>query len=94
MFFIVDGNKANSFQCLMNVLQEGKFKEKVNANERMLVHGEHRGVGYSVFLKEQNRGKRDSQWLFVEILRNMVPAFKPNYVFVRTSDVYIILTES
>jgi hypothetical protein len=80
MFFIVDGNKANSFQSLMTVLNGKPFNERVPPNERALHHGVYEGIGWTVFLKEQNRGKRDSQWLFVEILRCMV--FKPSFVLV------------
>lgn len=57
-------------------------KGKVKPNERALEHGIYKGVGWSVFLKEQNRGKRDSQWLFVELLRNIIPQFKPPFVLV------------
>lgn len=53
---------------------------KAANNERQIRHGTYEGVAYTVFLKEQNRGKRDSQWLFVEILRTML--HKPTYVFV------------
>lgn len=57
--------------------------DNLKPNERTLEHGVYNGIGYSVFLKEQNRGKRDSQWLFVELLRNIIPQFKPPFVFVR-----------
>lgn len=101
VMFIVDGNKSNSFQRLMSVLNNKEFEGNfhiqnrmftdivcfrilvsLKANQRILVDGIYENVGYSVFLKEENRGKRDSQWLFVEIIRNMMPEFKPNYVLV------------
>jgi hypothetical protein len=46
--------------------------DEVKQNQRVLEHGVYQSVPYSVFLKEENRGKRDSQWIFVELLRNMV----------------------
>lgn len=48
--------------------------------------GTFKGVGYSILLKEQNRGKRDSQWIFVELLRNIMPQFKPPFVLFVDSD--------
>jgi len=86
VMFIVDGNKSNSFQRLMSVLNNKEFEVSLKANQRILVDGIYENVGYSVFLKEENRGKRDSQWLFVEIIRNMMPEFKPNYVLFVDSD--------
>jgi hypothetical protein len=90
MFFIVDGNKANSFENLMECLTKNTFDEPVPSHHRILKHGVYEGIPYSVFLKEENRGKRDSQWLFVELLRNMIPEFAPQYVFVSTVLYYFI----
>ena len=81
MFFIIDGNRGNSFQHCLSILNPD-FKGTPKPNERAIEHGSYKGIGYSVFLKEQNRGKRDSQWLFVELLRNIIPQFKPPFVFV------------
>eukprot|EP01114_Cavostelium_apophysatum_P009296 TRINITY_DN223_c0_g1_i1.p1 TRINITY_DN223_c0_g1~~TRINITY_DN223_c0_g1_i1.p1 ORF type:complete len:836 (+),score=267.36 TRINITY_DN223_c0_g1_i1:237-2744(+) len=86
MFFIVDGNKANSYENLMECLTKKPYAETVPAKHRILKHGVYDGIPYSVFLKEENRGKRDSQWLFVELLRNMIPEFAPTYVFFVDSD--------
>lgn len=86
MFFIVDGNKANSFENLMECLTKKPYTEPVPSKHRILKHGVYEGIPYSVFLKEENRGKRDSQWLFVELLRNMIPEFAPTYVFFVDSD--------
>jgi len=86
MFFIVDGNKAASFENLMECLLKKPYDEPVPPRTRLLKHGVYDGIPYSVFLKEENRGKRDSQWLFVELLRNMIPEFAPGYVFFVDSD--------
>lgn len=86
MFFIVDGNKACSFENLMECLLKKPYLDPVPAKHRILLHGVYEGIPYSVFLKEENRGKRDSQWLFVELLRNMIPEFAPTYVFFVDSD--------
>lgn len=86
MFFIVDGNKANSFENLMECLLKKPYDEPLPPKHRVLKHGVYEGIPYSVFLKEENRGKRDSQWLFVELLRNMIPEFAPTYVFFVDSD--------
>jgi hypothetical protein len=47
------------------VLEHGAYVPKDGPNKG-------KGIAWSVFLKEENRGKRDSQWLFIEIMRNMV----------------------
>jgi cellulose synthase/poly-beta-1,6-N-acetylglucosamine synthase-like glycosyltransferase len=86
MLFIVDGNKANSFENLMEVLLGQPWTEPVKSGTRVLESGVYAGVAWSVFLKEENRGKRDSQWLFVEIMRNLLPQFKPPFVFFVDSD--------
>jgi len=87
MLFIVDGNRDKSFESLMEVLQDGKqFEEIVPYGVQRLEQGVYRGVNYSVYLKDFNRGKRDSQWLFVEIMRNMIPTFKPPFCFFVDSD--------
>eukprot|EP01114_Cavostelium_apophysatum_P013196 TRINITY_DN3137_c0_g1_i1.p1 TRINITY_DN3137_c0_g1~~TRINITY_DN3137_c0_g1_i1.p1 ORF type:complete len:794 (-),score=191.04 TRINITY_DN3137_c0_g1_i1:1423-3804(-) len=87
MLFIVDGNKDGSFENLMEVLLDGKpFEDVVEKGVQRLEQGVYRGVNYSVYLKDANRGKRDSQWLFVEIMRNMIPTFKPPFCFFVDSD--------
>lgn len=87
MFFIVDGNRGNSFESLMSVLRpDVEWKGKVKEGERSLQHGIYNGIGWSVFLKEKNRGKRDSQWLFVELVRNVIPQFVPPFLLFIDSD--------
>jgi len=86
MLFIIDGNKGNTFQNVMELLLDGPYPDAVPAGKRILKHGVYQGIPYSVFLKEENRGKRDSQWLFVELLRNMIPEYSPEYVFFVDSD--------
>eukprot|EP01114_Cavostelium_apophysatum_P012633 TRINITY_DN2877_c0_g1_i1.p1 TRINITY_DN2877_c0_g1~~TRINITY_DN2877_c0_g1_i1.p1 ORF type:complete len:682 (+),score=155.55 TRINITY_DN2877_c0_g1_i1:58-2046(+) len=84
--FIVDGNKGSTFQSLMELLEGPKFAEKVAPNTRVVKHGSCNGVNYSVFLKEQTRGKRDSQWLFIELVRNIFSEHKPPYLVFLDSD--------
>lgn len=86
VIFIVDGNKGATFQTLMECLELNKYEEKVPSNARIIKHGNCNGVNYSVFLKDQNRGKRDSQWLFIEIVRNIFPEHKPPYLVFCDSD--------
>ena len=48
----------------------------------MVIHGKYKEVDYTVLLKEENRGKRDSQRMFVEVLSKMTDGLKPKYVMV------------
>jgi len=84
--FIVDGNKGSTFQALMEVLEGTIYEERVPSATRVIKHGACNGVNYSVFLKDQNRGKRDSQWLFIELVRNIFPEHKPPYLIFLDSD--------
>jgi len=89
MVFIVDGNKNNTFQSLLEVLEGTPFEEKVQNGKTMVKHGVCHGICYSVYLKEATRGKRDSQWVFIELVRNIFPEHKPPYLVFMDSDTEI-----
>ena len=61
--------------------------EKRIEGQQIVQHGKYKGqdkklIGWTVFVKPKNRGKRDSQWLFVELMRNIIPGLNPPYAFV------------
>ncbi len=61
-----------------------------------------RKLFYSIYLKPENKGQRDNRlsilyifseilvrWLFIEVLRNMNPEFRPKFTAFMDSDTFI-----
>lgn len=93
MFIIVDGNLGGTYESAMAVLndigdnEEWSDEKKRVEGTQIVEHGKYKGkdgkeIGWTVFVKPKNRGKRDSQWIFVELLRNLIPGLTPPYAFV------------
>lgn len=96
IYFIIDGRKNGCFDNLMKVItNDNNFHFEIPEKEYYLTQGiyessfpENKGkrINYTVLVKPNNEGKRDSQRIFIQTLRYSIDNIKPKYTLFIDSD--------